>query len=74
VGDQIAEDAFTNWDITGKLVEKYNNRIGPVDRSLCIDDSVIELRDALAHGRVSALEPSPPPYASSSSRSLKMGK
>jgi hypothetical protein len=60
VGDQIIENAFSNWDTLGELVAKYNDRIKPVDCSLCIDDSVIELRDALAHGRVSAPETSLP--------------
>ena len=58
VGDQIAEDAFGNWDTMGKLIAKYNSIIRPIDCSLCVDDSVVKLRDALAHGRVAAFSPS----------------
>lgn len=60
MGDQVAEDAFTNWDTMRELIAKYNSRIESVDRSLCVDDSVVELRDALAHGRAAALSPSGP--------------
>jgi len=60
VGDQVAEDAFTNWDYLKQLIEKYNDRIESVDSSLCVDDSVVALRDALAHGRVFASSPSGP--------------
>jgi len=60
VGDQVAEDAFTNWDSMKELIAKYNSRIELLDRSLRVDDCVVEFRDALAHGRVSAFSPSEP--------------
>ena len=51
-GDWVEEDAVTNFDTLGELIEKYNKRISSVDQSLCLDPGIVELRDALAHGRV----------------------
>jgi len=60
VGDQIAEDAFTNWDQLSDLIRKYNERVMSIDSSMCIDHSIVEIRHALAHGRVSAYSPEEP--------------
>ena len=54
VGDAIAEDAFSNYDTLGKLVSKFNSQITSRDHSLVVDPAVIDVRDLLAHGRVSA--------------------
>lgn len=55
VGDEVAVNALTSWDSLGDLIKRYNKL---VDKNRRVDPSVVELRDALAHGRVSALEPS----------------
>jgi hypothetical protein len=68
VGDRVPENAFTNWDSLKDLIEKYNRRIEEDDPSLRVSDCVVEIRDALAHGRVSAFSPSGPRHV------LKFGK
>lgn len=60
VGEWVGEDAFTNYDQLRDLIDKYNARIASVAPSLRIDPCVVDLRDALAHGRVSAHAPSEP--------------
>jgi hypothetical protein len=56
-GDSVPENAFTNFDTLGDLVDKYNEAICKKDTALLIDRSVVQLRDLLAHGRVSADAP-----------------
>lgn len=60
VGQTVPVNAFTNYDTLGKLVDKFNSVVLPVDASLCVDPEVVGLRDALAHGRVWAQAPHPP--------------
>ena len=57
VGDEVPEDAFTNYDSLGDLIKKYNSIIQSKDPNLVIDISVVQIRDLVAHGRVSAPEP-----------------
>ncbi len=57
VGDSVPENAFTNFDTLGDLVDKYNEAIRKKDTTLLVDRSVIQLRDLMAHGRVSADAP-----------------
>lgn len=52
VGDAAPENALTSYDSLGQLVDRYNRVVN--DPQLALDRSVVELRDALAHGRVSA--------------------
>lgn len=52
VGDLVPENAFTSYDDLGKLIDKYNERVPCFE--LTVDRSVVDLRDALAHGRVLA--------------------
>lgn len=49
VGDVVPETAFTNYDTLAMMVGKYNAKVGPAFQ---VDAKVVELRDALAHGRV----------------------
>jgi hypothetical protein len=56
VGAELPENELTSYDTLGQLIDKYNTEIAksglpPVDKTL------VEIRDALAHGRVSATEP-----------------
>jgi len=48
VGDSVAESPFTNWDTLGALIRKYNAIVQDSHR---VDGSLVDLRDALAHGR-----------------------
>jgi hypothetical protein len=53
IGGQVPENAFTNYDSLGVLISKYNEAARQRS-SAEIDPSLVEIRDALAHGRVSA--------------------
>lgn len=53
VGAEAAEDVITNYESLGKLVKKFNCEMGKQGKST-IDLCIIGLRDALAHGRVTA--------------------
>lgn len=57
-GDLVPENAFTNYDSLGRLIEKYNNYPGVISGGLTIDATLVDVRDAIAHGRVSSPTPS----------------
>lgn len=60
-GDVVPENYFTNWDTLGELVKKYNSLVTSQKApELCVDETVVMLRDALAHGRVLGRQPTPP--------------
>jgi hypothetical protein len=42
------------------LITKVNERLNALGIHECVDASLVDLRDALAHGRVSALDPNGP--------------
>ena len=57
-GDEVILNAFTNYDNLSQLIAKYNEN-GRISRvGLRIDDTVVDIRDAIAHGRVSSPTPS----------------
>ena len=58
-GDEVPEDAFTNYDSLRELLKKYNDAVARSSVGEAIDDDLVTLRDALAH-RVWSLEPLPP--------------
>ena len=53
VGGTLPESPFTNYDTLGQLIAKYNELARQQDRQE-LDTSLVEVRDALAHGRISA--------------------
>jgi len=56
VGREVPENELTNFDSLGQLVKKFNSEMKR--RGLNeIDEHLIAVRDALAHGRVSAANP-----------------
>lgn len=57
-GDCVEENAFTNFDTLTELIKKYNDEIASVDKTLCTDEKIVCIRDALAHGRVASESPS----------------
>ena len=59
VGAELPEDDFTSYDSLEQLLTKVNEKL-KVQRLPELDRSLIELRDALAHGRVSASFAEPP--------------
>ena len=59
VGESVPEDAFTNYDSLGVLIDKFNEAVRQHDDSFVLARRhVVDLRDALAHGRVSSSDPS----------------
>jgi hypothetical protein len=51
-GDIVPENAMTRWDSLTHLIKRYNRSIN--DPQFAVDLSLVELRDALAHGRIAA--------------------
>jgi hypothetical protein len=51
VGDTVAETPLTDWSSLGVLIDRYNAAMGPKS-SLRVSRTVVDLRDALAHGRM----------------------
>ncbi len=54
-GQKVEENAFTNYDTLGKLIDKYNGKVRPADASLEVDPGIARIRDAVAHGRIAGL-------------------
>lgn len=53
VGAQVPENELTSYDSLGQLIQRFNSEMQ--HRGLPIMDvSLVDVRDALAHGRVSA--------------------
>jgi hypothetical protein len=53
IGSELRESELTSYDSLGQLIDKYN-REAQRRQQPEIDRALVELRDALAHGRVSA--------------------
>ena len=51
-GDVLPENAITRWDSLTHLIKRYNRAI--TDGQLKLDPSLVDLRDALTHGRMAA--------------------
>jgi len=49
-GEVLPKNAYTNWDSLGKLIRKYNGL--QISKGFEIDETLVEIRDAIAHGRV----------------------
>jgi hypothetical protein len=56
-GDEVPINAFTNYDTLKDLIDKYNNNPKIMSSGLTVDESLVDIRDAIAHGRVSASTP-----------------
>ena len=53
IGTELLENDVTNYDTLGTIVEKFNT-VSKQSGAKEIDKTIIEIRDAFAHGRVSA--------------------
>lgn len=51
-GDELDANPFTNRDSLGPLIDKYNAVVKHRDPELVVDRRVVDIRDAIAHGRV----------------------
>ena len=61
VGDPVPENALTDYSSLGPLIERYNRAVAPRDHALLLPkDQIVNLRDALAHGRVLSKTGAPP--------------
>ena len=58
-GQEVEENAFTNYDQLRELMCKYNEEVQARDIKLTVDMGIVRVRDALAHGRIASLSPSP---------------
>jgi len=56
VGDIVTENQLTNYDTLGELINKYNHEIADVYSFSRVDEKMVALRDAIAHGRVTSSE------------------
>ncbi len=52
VGQEVPADAFSNYDTLNELIKKFNEIVRQVDSKFSLDQSIVDLRDALAHGRI----------------------
>lgn len=59
VGDCVEETAFTNHDTLGQLIDKYNEIVKSKDSTVCVDRGIVDIRNALAHGRIASESPAP---------------
>jgi len=59
-GDTVPLNALTNYDTLSELVRKYNSHPKIPSANLTIDETLVDIRDAIAHGRVSSPIPSCP--------------
>ena len=53
VGAVIPLNEITSYDGLGRLIRRYNREMNPLGKPT-IDETIVDLRDALAHGRVSS--------------------
>ena len=63
MGDKIAcRNYLTNFVSLGELIKDYHSALADHEKKYSIDESVVLIRDALAHGRlfVRGNEPAPP--------------
>jgi len=56
-GETVPEDPMSNYDSMGNLILKYN-KIAP--KELRIEDKLVAIRDAIAHGRIFSDSPNLP--------------
>ncbi|MBK7491823.1 MAG: hypothetical protein KBF68_10260 [Nitrosomonas sp.] len=55
VGEHLPESELTSHDSLGDLIKKYNEEVSEHDLGK-IDETLVYVRNALAHGRISANE------------------
>lgn len=56
VGDSVLENPVTNYDSLRALVSKVNKRLVELGHPDRVDSSLVDVRDAIAHGRALALQ------------------
>lgn len=56
----VTETHLTNYDSLGQLIKKYNDMVTTANAQFLVDKAVVELRDAIVHGRVMSQTQNPP--------------
>lgn len=57
-GQQLEENAFTNYDTLRELIKKFNKEVQSRHLNIQVDPAIARIRDSLAHGRIASLSPS----------------
>jgi len=52
--EQLPETHLTNYDALGDLIDEHNAGLSEAEHEYRVDSAVVEVRDALAHGRASS--------------------
>jgi hypothetical protein len=73
VGSTVPVCPLTNYDSLGKLIEKFNE-IADAQGKAKLDPTLVDIRDALAHGRIAALSEGKPMRLVKYSRPLEPKK
>jgi hypothetical protein len=60
VGEEVNENPFTNYDSLNQVINKVNAILSIENINDKMDLSVVDIRDALAHGRISSINPEGP--------------
>jgi len=60
IGQSVPLNPFTSYDDLRTLIIKYTKFVKTTADELIVDENIVNLRDAIAHGRVFAFEPSYP--------------
>lgn len=60
VGEWVPLNPVTDFANLRCLIQRYNRSVMPTAKELCIDEDLVRLRDALAHGRLFSTEPAGP--------------
>jgi hypothetical protein len=50
----VTETHLTNHASLGPIIDEYNGSLGPTEQQYRIDPTVVDIRDALAHGRIAS--------------------
>ena len=54
----VPENHMTNWDTLETLIRKYDSKLtSPQSQLYSVDPRIVQVRDALAHGRLCAMAP-----------------
>ncbi len=52
VGDIVPQNALTDYSTLNLLIDRYNKLVTPTHPELAVDPTIVDLRDALSHGRI----------------------
>lgn len=57
VGDRVRETPITNYDMLGQVIKKVNKQLHILGKNDKIDESLVQLRDSIVHGRAMSQSP-----------------